>query len=381
MNEHFFQRMLWGLIIVAVGVGFLLNQTGYISFSIGALFSTFWPVILIVIGLQNFVLGRIYRSGSSTRGCIMMGIGFIFLGRNLGWFDWSIGEIIQYGWPVILIIVGINMMFRPKSGKRPHEGDSDWKAFPHTPRTPEPPIDPPVPPAPPLHPDPLLQDFEKRTAGLNGTGTDPHDGQSAQGMPGSGFDRRDGHAPPPPSNDPHAPYGHGSDWKRELKESMRDFKQDMKDAHRQHRQHRHKHKHCNERVEWWNHDPGVQTRSGFIGDIHLGSDYWELKPMNISHFIGDTVLDLTKAQIPLGETRITISSFIGDVKVFIPNDYEVGIHVVSSAFLGDASVLERKEGGLFKNMNVESPYYHETDKKIRLVVSTFIGDVRVTKVG
>jgi lia operon protein LiaF len=358
MNEHFFQRMLWGLIIVAVGVGFLLNQTGYLSFSIGDLFSTFWPVILIVIGLQNFVLGRMYRSGSASWGVIMMAIGFVFLGRNLDWFDWSLGEIIQYGWPVILIIVGINMMFRPGKKKRPQEGDSDWKAFnhaphaPHGPHMPEPPLDKPVPPAPPLHPDPLLEDFEKRM--------------------------NDQAPPPPPQPDSHGPYGQSQgDWKREFKDGMQGFKREMKDAHK----HKHKHKHGHERVEWWNHDPGVQTRSGFIGDIHLGSDYWELKPMNISHFIGDTVLDLTKAQIPLGETRITISSFIGDVKVFIPNDYEVGVHVVSSAFLGDASVLEQKEGGLFKNMNVESPYYHETDKKIRLVVSTFIGDVRVTKVG
>jgi lia operon protein LiaF len=146
------------------------------------------------------------------------------------------------------------------------------------------------------------------------------------------------------------------------------------------RYHRHSHER-HDRVEWWNHDPGAQTRSGFIGDIYVGHDYWELKPMNISHFIGDTVLDLTKAQIPLGETRIHISSFIGDVKVFLPNDLEVGVNVVSSAFIGDVSVLDRKEGGMFKNMNVETSYFQETDKKIKLVVSTFIGDVRVTKVG
>ena len=103
-----------------------------------------------------------------------------------------------------------------------------------------------------------------------------------------------------------------------------------------------------DRVEWWNHDPKAQNRSGFIGDIYIGHDYWELKPMNISHFIGDTVLDLTKAQIPAGETKINISSFIGDVKVFLPNDYEVGIHVVSSAFIGDVAVLDQKEGGIFQ---------------------------------
>jgi lia operon protein LiaF len=69
------------------------------------------------------------------------------------------------------------------------------------------------------------------------------------------------------------------------------------------------------------------------------------------------------------------------VKVFLPNDSEVGVNVVSSAFIGDVAVLERKEGGIFKNMNVVTPYFHETDKKVKLVVSTFIGDVRVTKVG
>ncbi len=146
------------------------------------------------------------------------------------------------------------------------------------------------------------------------------------------------------------------------------------------RAYRHQYRH-HDRTEWWNYDPNAQNRSGFIGDVYLGHDYWELKPMNISHFIGDTVLDLTKAQIPAGETRVHISSFIGDVKVFLPNDFEVGIHVVSSAFIGDVAVLDHKEGGIFKNMNIETPFYQDTDKKVTLVVSTFIGDVRVTKVG
>jgi lia operon protein LiaF len=137
-----------------------------------------------------------------------------------------------------------------------------------------------------------------------------------------------------------------------------------------------------EHVEWWNHnDPNVINRSGFIGDIHMGQDYWELKPMNISHFIGDTVLDLTKADIPYGETKVNISSFIGDVKVYVPNDYDLGIQVVSSAFIGDVKVLGQKEGGIFTNVNAKSPRYSESDKKIKLIVSTFIGDTRVIKVG
>ncbi|MGO4376241.1 cell wall-active antibiotics response protein LiaF, partial [Paenibacillus sp. MCAF20] len=94
-----------------------------------------------------------------------------------------------------------------------------------------------------------------------------------------------------------------------------------------------------------------------------------------------TILDLTKAQVAVGETRIHISSFIGDVKVFVPNDYEIGVQVLTSSFIGDVKILDRKEGGMFKHINIQSPSYSDSDKKIKLIVSTFIGDVRVTKVG
>lgn len=125
----------------------------------------------------------------------------------------------------------------------------------------------------------------------------------------------------------------------------------------------------------------VINKSGFIGDVHLGQDYFQLKPMNISHFIGDTIIDLTKAQIPYGETKIIVSSFMGDVKVFIPEDMDIGIMATSSAFIGDLKVLKQKQGGFMTSVSAESPYYLEASKKIKLVVSVFIGDVKVNMVG
>lgn len=123
------------------------------------------------------------------------------------------------------------------------------------------------------------------------------------------------------------------------------------------------------------------NKSGFIGDVHLGQDYFELHPTNISHFIGDTVIDLTKAQIPYGETRINVSAFIGDVKVFIPEDMDIGITANSSAFIGDLKVLTQKQGGFMSNVQAQSPYYGEASKRVKLVVSVFIGDVKVNMVG
>ncbi|WP_235885381.1 cell wall-active antibiotics response protein LiaF [Paenibacillus cymbidii] len=131
----------------------------------------------------------------------------------------------------------------------------------------------------------------------------------------------------------------------------------------------------------WQWQQGVQHRSSFIGDIHMGKEFWKLEPMNISHFIGDTVIDLTTASIPNGETRIDVSAFIGDVKLFVPNDMQVEVKVSTSAFIGDMKVFDRHEGGLFRNMQMQTPRYADADKKIRVNVSMFIGDVTVKRVG
>ncbi|MBW7474620.1 cell wall-active antibiotics response protein [Paenibacillus oenotherae] len=268
----------------------------------------------------------------------------------------------QFIWPVIIIFFGLKMIMKPKKKEQSSPAD-EWKEYNYS----DPRSDEYVPPAPPLHPDP----------------TKPQEAESAD-QPQNPDPQRDDRSAQSNSRSAGINLGksgqsYGSyDYKEYSKAERLAQRAEKIRARIEHKAHRCGHK---SREEWWNYNPNAQTRSGFIGDIYMGSDYWELKPLNISHFIGDTVLDLTKAQIPPGETTINISSFIGDVKVFLPNDMETGVRVVSSAFIGDVSVLEQKEGGIFKHMNIETPYFPETEKRIKLHVSTFIGDVRVTKVG
>jgi len=331
MDRSMLKRMFIGCTIIGVGLIFLLNQMGYLHYSIGDLISTFWPVILIVIGVDGLLD---QRRGSRLQYLIPAGIGVLFLARNLGFTTLSLGDLIRYAIPVAVILVGVSMIFKPRGLSKPHQED-EWSSYSNSE------FDSPIPPAPPLHPDP----------------TKP----GAQVPPAESYEnfRK-------PNGDT---YAEGYNKKRNGSEGYHS-KSSCKTKSGKH-----------DRMELWDYDPNVQTRSNFIGDIHMGQDYWELKPMNISHFIGDTVLDLTKAQIPYGETKIRISAFIGDVKVFLPNDYEIGIHVVSSAFIGDSTILDRKDSGIFRNADVESVAYEDCDKKISLIVSAFIGDIRVTKVG
>ncbi|WP_246427438.1 cell wall-active antibiotics response protein LiaF [Paenibacillus phyllosphaerae] len=372
MNEHFANRLMWGIFIIGIGTVLMLRQSGLIEFDIGDIVSLFWPVILLFLGVQSMIRRMATGHGSMFGAAILLLVGFVFLGRNLDLFEWSVSDIGQFALPIVIILFGLRMIMKPKpkeAPKNPSPSD-EWQAYPYR-------ANDNVPPAPPLHPDPTKQETPSEEMAQSGPG-------------GINLSK-----PPLYGDATHADNAKASSWQshghesieariREKIEKNQRKAERVHEKMRQHAERMHRHHHHGkgkERVEWWNSDPNVQNRSGFIGDIYVGHDYFELKPMNISHFIGDTVLDLTKAQIPFGETRIHISSFIGDVKVFLPNDLETGIHVVSSAFIGDVAVLDQKDGGLFKNMDIETPYFPETEKKIKLVVSTFIGDVRVTKVG
>ncbi|GKU80281.1 cell wall-active antibiotics response protein LiaF [Paenibacillus sp. L3-i20] len=338
MGGNFANRFFTGSIIITVGVIFLLKQLGILTMEIGEMFSTFWPCILIYSGASQLLMsGR--KIGARWLGVVLIFIGGIFLGNNLGLFFWSIGDVIPYLIPFIIIFVGLRMIWRPRS--KPQDPPSDeWKSYrPYADES-------EVPPAPPLHPDP------------NGISSF-HDEDEESEREGSSF-----------TDEFTKSNSYDEDLQQEYgKQKRRKVKQRLDERNKEH-------------VEYWNsNDPSVINRSGFIGDIHMGHDHWELKPINITHFIGDTVLDLTKAQIPFGETKINITSFLGDVKVYVPNDYELGVRVVSNAFMGDVKILGQKEGGIFTSVDTKSPRYKDSDKKIKLIVSTFIGDTRVTKVG
>lgn len=347
MQKSIWHQLLWGLMLVAVGVVILMNQTGMTTFSVGDLFRTFWPVILIVVGFQGLF---VQRSGGYLWNGIVVALGVVFLGRNLGWIEMELGNLFKFIVPLAIIWFGLHMIFgggRMKRDKHVKDRpDYGWNPvtppmpdFSDTPKGP--------PPAPPLSDDPNAP-FSDATSAQNPV---PPRAETPPSRTESPF---------PPPNEPHNSSRQG--WRNGQ-------------ARKQHSASGH-----DEYGGWWN-SGNASDHHQFIGDFHIGHDYWELRPMNISHFIGDSTLDLTKAQIPLGETKIYVSCFIGDVKVFVPNDPALGVQVVSSSLIGDVRVWEQKRGGLFNHISLETPGYSDTDKRVVLIVSAFIGDVRVTKVG
>lgn len=392
MQSNIVHRLLWGGVLVAVGIVFLLNQMGIVPFGIGDLFRNFWPIILIVVGLQGML---IQRSGGYLWNMIVMLIGIVFLGRNLNLFDWGLRDLFSLIGPVVLILFGIGMMTRGARAKKPNREEErrnyGWNPVTppmpgeqERPAPPETPLGPP--PAPPLTDDPNAPFSVDSGSGNAASGPRPADEYASRDNGyEAGNQSRHGDYGSRQWDNNRDPYMRAGERVREHMERQAERMQAHMHRHeerwRRHQERREQRHSCGSSNHWWSYDPDAAQHNRFIGDVHIGQDYWELRPTNISLFIGDTTIDLTKAQIPLGETKIYVSCFIGDVKVFVPGDGNVGIQVVSSSLIGDVKVWDRKRGGLFNSMSVETPHYADTDKRVVLVASAFIGDIKVTKVG
>jgi lia operon protein LiaF len=316
MNSYVFKRIFIGMILILIGTLFLGSQLGFITINPGEIASTYWPVIMILLGISGLLGQAKYHKeagGSYIWNLFIIALGVGFLARNLNVLNMSTGEYIKLLIPAFIILFGIRMMFRKERPPKPKRDYSNKYEYNYDYSSP----------------------------------TDHVTSEPVQGLAMPAHDSIYNTVPIP----------------NPIPKTIPNFQ--------------HSHSHSTDHT--FNHS--AENRSGFFGDLYLGHDYWELKPMNISHFIGDTIIDLTKAQIPIGDTKLNISAFIGDVKVFVPNDMEVEVSVTSSSFLGDSTVFNKRESGFMRSVREESQDFSLSDKKIRLQVNLFIGDITVQRVG
>ncbi|MCQ4086884.1 cell wall-active antibiotics response protein LiaF [Saccharibacillus sp. JS10] len=403
---------LW---LIVMGVGFMAYQAGFITYGIGDLIRTFWPMILIMVGLSQ-LLSTKKHSSSVIGHVILIAIGGYFQVRNLGLTDMGTGEFFKFMIPAGLIAIGVYTLFKPKSTPdyplpRPEEShhippyNGNHQHFPPTPPTPPSPI------------EPLESPLDRMFVNLDKKEFDPNHQENHREK------YQEQEHPKSEKNSEFQKIGDmareigkqtadqvrkidfsriAEEVKHEVDSAMKDFKkssthdshhhtpgkvsldkepfaQNVSDDPRFYGYDSEEMKKTRQQADKEKKDKTV-NESNFIGDYYIGRDYFKLKPLNISHFVGDTVIDLTKAQIPYGTTKINVSSFIGDVVIYMPNDPEVGVKVNSSSFLGNHNVLGKRRTGMVSGVD-ETQNYDECSKRLKIHVSSFISDVNVNIVG
>ena len=132
MKAH---RVVFGIIVVAIGVLWWLSNRGLVAFDIS--FGRDWPVIIIAIGLMSLVeglaaIGRGKRVfGRISGGMLVCAIGVWVWLSNLG----VPGVSFSRNWPLLIVLAGLHIVFsrlrrrrhtsRVRWTRRERETDSD----------------------------------------------------------------------------------------------------------------------------------------------------------------------------------------------------------------------------------------------------------------
>lgn len=111
-----------GIVLILLGIGFVLDQTQVISF--GETFGTFWPVLLIMVGIGHLVR----KNASYVWGTILVLVGVLFQLQELDLLPVDFHALL---WPSIIIIVGLSLLL-PRGDIRRKAAMDSSESFQHT---------------------------------------------------------------------------------------------------------------------------------------------------------------------------------------------------------------------------------------------------------
>ena len=120
--------------------------------------------------------------------------------------------------------------------------------------------------------------------------------------------------------------------------------------------------------------PGTAFRLRFFGNVRRRGA-WVVEDEEIWAFIGDMKMDFAEAEVPAGESHIRLISFLGDVRIWLPED--VGLSVYSMGFVTDGRLLGDRRGSLLSPIDWSTENYEAAEKKVRLEMTSFVANVRV----
>jgi lia operon protein LiaF len=111
-----------------------------------------------------------------------------------------------------------------------------------------------------------------------------------------------------------------------------------------------------------------------LGDIRRRNGEM-LKNQEIWVGIADVDFFPAAADVPVGETRLRLLGFVGDIDLLIPEG--VGLSVASLAFVTNARILGDRTNSVVAPFDYATPGYAESERRIRLEATFFVTDLTV----
>jgi len=100
---------------------------------------------------------------------------------------------------------------------------------------------------------------------------------------------------------------------------------------------------------------------------------WVLQSMGLWHVAGEIFLDFSLALPEQEETTIVLYGLFGDVELYVPTEYGIMLDVFLG--VGRFRLNDEVDSGVLNKVQWQSPGYHQSRQKLKLVVVYLFGDV------
>lgn len=98
------------LLLIVIGLVFLLRNLGVLDGGVWDIVIRLWPVLLIMMGLDS-----IYKREGFVGAVFLIGLGIIFLLANFGYLNVGVWQLVLKLWPVMIIAIGFDLIFGRRS--------------------------------------------------------------------------------------------------------------------------------------------------------------------------------------------------------------------------------------------------------------------------
>ncbi len=112
----------------------------------------------------------------------------------------------------------------------------------------------------------------------------------------------------------------------------------------------------------------------FAGDMRV-TKKWDMSKSEIRMFAGDIRIDLGELDLPSGETKFTVTAFVGDVKLYAPQD--IGVSITTMSFVSNSRINGERMEYVGSGLDFTSEGYEKAKKKFKLIMNCFAAEVRL----
>ncbi len=120
---------------------------------------------------------------------------------------------------------------------------------------------------------------------------------------------------------------------------------------------------------------GERRKQKWLGNEHIGENVYEWNDINISIFMGDSIIDLGNTLLPDEENVILIRKGIGQTKVIVPMG--VGVSIQHSVLQGNVNFDLENYRLSNETITLYSDDFDTATRKIKIISNTLLGDFEV----